>query len=401
MVKAKKAKEENVSSQENAEELKKKVDSLVDIIEELSSNVDKSGLPEVENLIDAKLKEMNEKFEMKFQDLKNVLDSIEKKSGKSKTKEEISALIDEFKKSIEPRFTTLEERLKLLDRLESIQAPTQEKSEVQKNEFLTTNFTSKTSNYDVEPIKKNLAEINQTLSLLKEQMDLVRNSVKSQGLLDATDIQKFENILNSLHEMIPQKTVVDNFRIAFREINDLKNKMNEYRNDLQRYVEAEKEYYEDISSRLETLVKYLNALIEERDRNFSDLSKVSTDIYTKTLNLEKSMEYLYKSIRELQEQVNRQSEKIKILEDFNKKLAQTSTKEDLKAVNENIKKVIEQNKSELQDIKQMLSSINKSFEQKLSEQIKTSRERFDELERILVDGLRKNNEMVRNLVEEK
>ncbi|MEM5799763.1 MAG: hypothetical protein QXZ43_03820, partial [Candidatus Aenigmatarchaeota archaeon] len=111
---------EEQEKKETPEDLKKKVDSLVDIIEELSSNVDKSGIPEVENLIDTKLKEINEKFELKFQDLKNVLDSIEKKSGKTKTKEEISALIEEFKKSIEPRFATLEDKLKLLDRLENL-----------------------------------------------------------------------------------------------------------------------------------------------------------------------------------------------------------------------------------------------------------------------------------------
>ncbi|MEM5777327.1 MAG: hypothetical protein QXJ06_02660 [Candidatus Aenigmatarchaeota archaeon] len=390
---------EQQEKKETPDDLKKKVDSLVDIIEELSSNVDKSGIPEVENLIDTKLKEINEKFELKFQDLKNVLDSIEKKSGRVKTKEEISALIEEFKKSIEPRFATLEDRLKLLDRLETLgETPQQEEKQSQQSQKV--DFSNK-NNYEIEMIKRNISEINQILSSLKEQIDTIRSGVRAQGLLDSNDVQKLENILTSLNEMIPQKNVIENFRLTFREINDLKNKINEFRGDLQKYIEKQKENYEDISSRIETLVKYLNAIIEERDRNFNELSKISTDTFTKTVNIEKSLEYFSKNLKDLNVQINKQNERIKILDEINKRFTHTSTKDDLRIINENMKKILEQHKKEMEDISKIVSSMYKSLDQKLLEEAKTNRDRFDKLQKILDDGLRKNNELIKTMIEEK
>jgi DNA repair exonuclease SbcCD ATPase subunit len=393
MARTQKAKQE-IQQKETEEQLKKKVDSLVEIIEELSSNVDKSGLPEVENLIDTKLKEMNEKFELKFQDLKATLDAIDKKAGKSKTKEEISALIDEFKKSLEPRFAALEDRLKLLDRLETV-SETQQASENQKTEY------KPTGNYEIEMIKKNITEINQSLAALKEQMDIIRNGVRAQGLLDANDIQKLEHILSSLDEMIPQKNVIDNFRIAFREINDLKVKINEFKQDLQKYAEKQREDYDEISSRIETLVKYLNALVEERDRNFSDLIKLVTDNYTKTVNIEKSLEHLSYSFKELQEVAARQSEKVKLLDEVNKRLNSLASKDDVRLVSDNIKRISEINKKEIEDMKKIISQMRNSLDNRLQEEIKHTKERFDKIERAIDEGLRRNNELIKAMIEEK
>ena len=393
MARTQKAKQE-IQQKETEEQLKKKVDSLVEIIEELSSNVDKSGLPEVENLIDTKLKEMNEKFELKFQDLKATLDAIDKKAGRSKTKEEISALIDEFKKSLEPRFAALEDRLKLLDRLETV-SETQQASENQKTEYKTT------GNYEIEMIKKNITEINQSLSALKEQMDIIRNGVRAQGLLDANDIQKLEHILSTLNEMIPQKNVIDNFRIAFREINDLKVKINEFKEDLQKYAEKQREDYDEISSRIETLVKYLNALVEERDRNFSDLIKLVTDNYTKTVNIEKSLEHLSYSLKELQEVAARQSEKVKLLDEVNKRLNSLASKDDVRFVSDNIKRISEINKKEIEDMKKIISQMRNSLDNRLQEEIKHTKERFDKIERAIDEGLRRNNEFIKAMIEEK
>jgi DNA repair exonuclease SbcCD ATPase subunit len=411
MARAKKAQvdekqEKPEDKKETEEQLKKKVDSLVEIIEELSSNVDKSGLPEVENLIDTKLKEMNEKFELKFQDLKTSLDSIDKKAGRSKTKEEISALIEEFKKSLEPRFATLEDRLKLLDRLENISEPAQDQSQQNPNSTqLAVNQPSiplkQASNYEIEMIKRNINEINQSLSGLKEQMDIIRNGVRAQGLLDASDIQKLEHVLASLDEMIPQKSVIDNFRVAFREINDLKSKMNEFRQDLQRYAEKQKENYDDISSRIETLVKYLNALMEERDRSFDEISKLATDTFTKAVNIEKSLDYLSRSVKELREMAAMQGEKMKVMDDMSRRLNSLSSKDDVKFVNEGIKKMAEASKKEMDEMIKVIEKMRYSLDSRLAEEVKSTKERFDKIERAIDEGLRRNNELIKTMVEEK
>jgi ABC-type transporter Mla subunit MlaD len=410
MARAKKAqveeKQEHEEKKETEEQLKKKVDSLVEIIEELSSNVDKSGLPEVENLIDTKLKEMNEKFELKFQDLKASLDSIDKKAGRSKTKEEISALIEEFKKSLEPRFATLEDRLKLLDRLETIgesqQDQNQQNPNLSQSSITQLSFpTKQANNYEIEMIKRNISEINQSLSGLKEQMDIIRNGVRAQGLLDANDIQKLEHVLTSLDEMIPQKNVVDNFRVAFREINDLKTKMNDFKQDLQRYAEKQKENYDDISSRIETLVKYLNALMEERDRNFEEISKLATDTFTKSVNIEKSFDYLSRFVKELQELIARQNERMKVIDDMSRRLNSLSSKDDIKAINENLKRMAEANKKGMEDINRIIEKMRSSLDSRLAEEVKYTRERFDKIDRIIDDGLRRNNELIKAMVEEK
>jgi len=400
MVRVKKTQvQEKQEEKQTEEQLKKKVDSLVEIIEELSSNVDKSGLPEVENLIDSKLKEMNEKFELKFQDLKTSLESIDKKTGRSKTKEEISTLIEEFKKSLEPRFATLEDRLKLLDRLEAVGENQQDQN--QQAPVQEINRPTPTNNYEIEVIKRNIGEINQSLSGLKEQIDIIKNGVRAQGLLDANDVQKLENILSSLDEMIPQKNVIDNFRVAFREINDLKSKINEFKQDLQRYAEKQKENYEDVSSRIETLVKYLNALMEDRDRSFDEISKLATDTYTKTVNIEKSIEYLSRSLKDLQELASKHNERLKILDEMSKRLNATANKDDIKNFNENIKRMIENNKKEIDNMNGIIFNMKNSLDARLSEEIKYTKERFDKIERIIDDGLRRNNELIKAVMEEK
>jgi len=394
MARRKKVEEVHEQKKETEEQLKKKVESLVEIIEELSSNVDKSGLPQVENLIDSKLKEMNEKFELKFQDLKATLDAIDKKAGRSKTKEEISALIEEFKKSLEPRFTALEDKLKLLDRLETVNESRQQVEEAQSH-------AKPANDYEIETIKKNISEINQSLSVLKEQMDIIRSGVRAQGLLDAEDIQKLEHILSSLDEMIPQKNVMDNFRIAFREINELKARINEFRQDLQNYVERQKEDYDDINSRIETLVKYLNALVEERDRTFNEMMRLATDNYTKTVNMEKSIEYLSRSLKELQDLVGRQSERLKVIDEIAKRLTSLASKDDFRMVNENVKRIAEINKKEMNDMNRLISQMKNSFDDRWEEEIKYLRDRFDKIERVMDERLRKNNELIKAMVEEK
>ncbi|MBU5690081.1 MAG: hypothetical protein QXM68_03225 [Candidatus Aenigmatarchaeota archaeon] len=380
---------------ETEEQLKKKVDSLVDIIEELSSNVDKNGLPEVENLIDTKLKEMNEKFELKFQDIKTVLDNIEKKAGRGKTKEEISSLVDEFKKTLEPRLNTIEDKLKALDTLETMNENKDDKKEKQPNQNLQPG-----QNYEIESIKRNVSEINQSLSSLKDQMDTIRNGVKAQGLLDSSDIQKLEHILSSLDEMIPQKNVIDNFRITFREINDLRNKINEFKSDMQRVFEKQKEYYDEIDSRIETLVKFLNAVIEERDRNYNELSKTTSDTYVKSLNLEKLSQNLYSEMREIKESLRRQNEKIKELEDTTRMLVKFSEKE-FKEINDNIRRSAQENSRNFKDIYAHVDKLNSSMNGSISNMSKKIDEQMKLLDKTIYEGLAKNNELIKIVAEEK
>ncbi|MFH8093108.1 MAG: hypothetical protein QXM38_04150 [Candidatus Aenigmatarchaeota archaeon] len=404
MSKAKKAEKAEKNSATKVEEkapedLKKKVDSLIDIIEELSSNVDKSGALEVENMIDSKLKEMNEKFELKFQDIKNALDNIEKKTSRSKTKEDISMLMEEFKKSLEPRFVNLEEKLKLLDKLEMISFPQQ--SETNSNKEMSENSLKYGSNNDIEIMKRNISEIAQSISSLKDQMDAVRSAVKVQGMLDAEDIRKLEHVLSSIYEMIPQKNVIDNFRLVTREINDLKGKIEEFKNKLEEFRERQEEDYDNIGSRIETLVKYINALVEEKDRNFSELNKISTDNYSRIINIEKNLEYISKYIKELQEQVNRQNEKIKSIEESNRRLNVLVSKDDVKILNENMKRYFEQNKMYFHEMSKTIDNMQKRFEQKLLEQNNFSRDKLERLERIIDENMKKNREMIKLIYDEK
>ncbi|MCX8178708.1 MAG: hypothetical protein N3D75_02680 [Candidatus Aenigmarchaeota archaeon] len=389
--------EKEVKGKETEEQLKKKVDSLVDIIEELSSNVDKNGLPEVENLIDTKLKEMNEKFELKFQDIKTVLDNIEKKAGRGKSKEEISTLVEEFKKTLEPRLNTIEDRLKTLDAIETINEKKEDEGKDKQNKQV---VDTHSPNYEIESIKRNVSEINQSLSGLKEQMDIIRNGVKAQGLIDSSDIQKLENILSSIDEMIPQKNVIDNFRVAFKEINDLKHKINEFRSDLQRVYDKQKDYYDDIGSRLETLVKFLNAVIEDRDRYYNELSKSVSDNLIKSVNAEKNTESISSEVKEIKEILRKQNERIKELEDNVRILSRISEKE-IKEINHSMKKISDESNRSLKDLYRYLDKNNQIMMQNMSSLNKKTEEQLKSIEKTINDGLTRNNDLIKIVADEK
>jgi len=308
---------------ETEQELKKKIESLVDIIEELSSNVDKKGLPEVESLLENKIKDLNEKFEFKLQELKNTLDSIEKKSGRSKTKEEISALIDEFKKTLEPRFSTIEEKLSLLDKLETAKEAAPEKEDEAKKQLIEQNaqFSKLALPTDIDQIRRAIIQLNDSLTSINDQVIAMKDAVKAGGLMDAQDVQKLENVLSSLDQMIPQKIVIENFKKATSQMDDLKKKMDEFNADMKRLFdcsiddfnkrierndEIQSERFNNISSRLETLVKYVNSFVEERDKIYEELNKLKSDMNFRFDALTKSQDHknIFDSLSSLKSDIN-------------------------------------------------------------------------------------------------
>lgn len=350
-------------SNETEEQLKKKVESLVGIIEELSSNVDKQGLPEIENIIEAKLKDLNEKFEFKFQDLKNSLDALEKKSNKGRSKEEISALIEEFKKTIEPRFTTIEEKLGMLDKLEN--TTQQVSSEVSKktNTSQPVALQLSTPSQDFEQMKKYITGIDQTLSSVKEQIDLIKDSVRAQGLLDSQDIQKLERILLSIEEMIPQKNVIENFKSMFREINDLKKRFDDFNSEIEKLRQIQDSQFNSLSSRLETLVKYLNSTIQEREESYAELQDHLSDIDTMVNDLNKSQEYILNEIRSVKDINNIVVNKMKIIDDMQKDIKNSFSKEDFRRFNSQLNTLDKDYQYIFDEIKKQKDIINEILDE--------------------------------------
>lgn len=393
---------------ETEEQLKKKVESLINIIEELSSNVDKQGMPEVENIIETKLKDLNEKFEYKLQDFKNTLDSLEKKVGRGRSKEDINVFLDEIKKTIEPRFATIEEKLSMLDKLETagksiIETNKENEDGVKPAVFQTTGTPS---NFELEQIRKSIIEMNQSLSSVKEQIDIIKDGVKVQGFLDSQDIQKLERILLAVEEMIPQKNVIDNFRVTFREIGDLKKRIEDFNSEILKARQTQESHFNNISYRLETLVKYLNSFVEERDVSYSELNTRISELDSKLNDLEKKQEYILNEIKTQKEYGGVISNKIKTLDDVQKDIRNTVSKEDFKkfsldvhskfnALGERHQLISNEMKNQKQNLNSILDKVTK-FELKIYSQ-------FDNLEKnhqYLLDEAKRQQSAIEDIYNE-
>jgi len=294
---------EKTAKAETEEELRQKCKDLATIIEEMSSNMEEVPGANVENIIEPKLKEVEQKFTTQLQELKGGIESLEKKLERPvKGKGEGGDLVGKIEEKIEPRLTTLEEQMKALDKIseleETIKGITGEKEVKEGKEGK--EIKKKLSILEdriIQTMQEDLIEVKEAVENLYNSFDTMRDKTEKriqqiQEALTPDTLKKLEDLISFLDKAVPSKVkeeVGDKFNTIFDQLNDLRENTLALETKMKKVLEEMGETRQTIKP-IKEIKDDINKLQLEKDK----LYKTIEDLKLKSTQMDNDLEFKFK-----------------------------------------------------------------------------------------------------------
>ena len=298
----KKLKEE--LKKQTEEELRQKCKDLASIIEEMSGEMEPISESQIENVIEPKIKEMDEKFQANIQELKGLIENLGKKIEKpTKIKGDITPLINEINEKLEPRLTGLEEKIESLSSIEDLEnkiksltgeskkggeAPPKKMSILEEKII-------QTMQDEIISIKESLQSISNEINVFTEKTD--KKMQKFFQHLDPETVKKLEELIAYLDKTVPSKVrneVGNKLKPIFDHLRHLRNFTDDLEKRLNKISKEVKEDKDKIDSLLE-LKHELKGSIIDLEIDKERLTKIIEESNKKSEKADLNLESEFKS----------------------------------------------------------------------------------------------------------
>jgi DNA repair exonuclease SbcCD ATPase subunit len=299
--KAEKRLEEKIKS-ETEDQLRQKCKDLATIIEEMSSAAEEVPATKVENVLEPKLKELEQRFVTQLQDLKGGMESLEKKLKKPvKEKGELGDITGEIEEKIEPRLAGLEEQMKALGKIseleEKLKGLTGESKEGKEGKRVPKKL-SILEDRIIKTMQEDLIEIKETVESLYNSFDTMRDRTekkiqKIQEALTPETVKKLEELISFLDKAVPAKVkeeVGDKFNSIFDQLKTL-------REDTSALEEEMKKLLKEIIKSQQTIESFkgMKEDIARLQLEKDNLYKTAEDIKIKSIQMDNDLEFNFKT----------------------------------------------------------------------------------------------------------
>ena len=284
-------------------ELRQKCKDLATIIEEMSSAVEEVPSGKIENVLEPKLKELDQKFTTQLQDLKGSLESLEKKIGKSGKKGDLSGISSEIEEKIEPRLAGLEERMKALDKISELEEkvknlPEEPKEGKQTEGKKTPKKLSILEERVFQTMQEDMIELKEAVENLYNSFDRMRdktdkNMQKIQEALTPETLEKLEELIAFLDKAVPAKVkdeVGNKFNSVFDQLRELREETSALDKMMKKVLEDVSESRQNIEP-IKGIKEDVDKLQLERDK----LYKLIEDIKIKSMQNDNDLEMSFKT----------------------------------------------------------------------------------------------------------